>query len=273
MPELPEVQTIVSQLASAITGATMDRVHARRSKVFRTALPMLQKHLPGCRIERVTREGKRILIQLTGPATLVIHLGMSGRLVIAPTQAPLSKHTHLRVRLRRPNLELRYIDPRMFGGVWFFNGQHAVGQCSTLKPLGPDALTIRASALRGLLRRRRQIKALLLDQQAISGMGNIYTDEALFAVRIHPRALTNTLSEKQAQALAGSIRRVLRASIAQGGTTMSDYRDAQGKHGAFWDRLKVYGREGQPCPRCQGVIERIIVAGRSTHVCPHCQPE
>lgn len=226
--------------------------------------------LPERTVLGVTRQGKRIIIDLRPPARLVIHLGMTGRLVFRRSEEPSEKHTHLRLRFVKHAWELRFIDPRRFGGVWFMEGAED-GRGLALRALGPDALTIRVPVLRGILRRRRQIKAVLLDQQAISGLGNIYTDEALFAARIHPAARACGLNERQVRALACAIRRILRASIAHGGTTMSDYRDANGAEGAFWRRLRVYGREGEPCLCCRSRVRRMVLAGRSTHFCSTCQ--
>ena len=270
MPELPEVQTIVSQLAPRLGGAVIESVAAHPDKVFRTGLRELRTGLPGRKVDRVLREGKRIIVLLSPPARLVVHLGMTGRLVFRSCGEAEDKHTHLRLRFIDRPWEVRFVDPRKFGGVWFLRPKQEKS-LSSLRELGPDALTIRAPVLREIARRRRQIKALLLDQQVIGGLGNIYTDEALFAARIHPLTRGCDLSEQQVRSLARAIRKTLRSSIASGGTTMSDYRDANGSEGAFWRRLRVYGREGEPCGRCATEIRRLVVAGRSTHVCPRCQ--
>jgi formamidopyrimidine-DNA glycosylase len=154
--------------------------------------------------------------------------------------------------------------------VWYFSaGEDLAGR--PLKALGPDALSIRVPVLRKILRRRRQIKALLMDQQSISGLGNIYCDEALFAAGIHPLSNATDLRETKVRKLACAIRKVLRASIGSGGTTVSDYRRADGREGEFQHRLKVYDREGKPCKRCGATIKRITAAGRSTYFCPNCQ--
>jgi formamidopyrimidine-DNA glycosylase len=195
---------------------------------------------------------------------------MTGRLMMVPSRTPIDKHEHVCVRLVRRSQELRFRDPRRFGGLWFANGD-GMRSAIPLRPLGPDALSIRLPVLRAILQRRRQIKALLLDQQAIGGLGNIYCDETLFAARIHPLTQACELTEEQVRSLARSIRTTLRASIASGGTTFSDYRGADGAEGAFQKRLRVYGREGEECRRCRARIERITAAGRSTCLCPHCQ--
>jgi formamidopyrimidine-DNA glycosylase len=345
MPELPEVQTIVSQLQRVLPGQAVASVSIRPGKIFRTGGRALKAALPGRRIEGVARHGKRIIIELSrraapvAPASrrcehrrdacatsehrrdacatsedrrdacatsadegvgryvpagsaLVVHLGMTGGLFVVPADGPVRKHTHLRVRFVGRPFELRFVDPRRFGGVWLVDDASPLTDSAAaesvqgkrdshtsgvrppagLRELGPDALALRVPVLRAILRRRRRIKALLLDQQAVSGLGNIYCDEALFAAGIHPLTRASDLNERQVRALAGAIRRTLRASIASGGTTVSDYRDAGGNMGGFQRRLRVYGREDEPCPRCGSSIRRILAAGRSTHLCPRCQP-
>jgi formamidopyrimidine-DNA glycosylase len=165
-------------------------------------------------------------------------------------------------------MELRFRDPRRFGGVWYFpNGR--VNR--DLKPLGPDALGIRVPILREITQRSRQIKAVLMDQQVISGLGNIYCDEALFAARIHPLTPASRITEDRVKALACSIRKVLKSSIESGGSTLNDYRQPDGREGTFQRIHKVYDRKGLPCERCGSKIVRIVAAGRSTHFCPKCQ--
>lgn len=287
MPELPEVQTIVSQLAPALTGARIESVRIVRGDIIRQGRRELTIHGPGSSVVRVDRTGKRLIFHLTD-AILVVHLGMSGRLTLEPNDAPIMKHTHLRIRFHDRNDELRFRDPRRFGGVWFIpnpaqasrkHASRAVTKAAIeLSPLGPDALSIQAKGLREVLRRRRQIKALLLDQRAISGLGNIYCDEALHRAGIHPITPASELTAAQIRQLAKCIRATLRSAIRAGGSTLRDYRDADGAEGWFQVHHRVYGREGKPCQRrrgaarCGALIERARVAGRSTHTCPNCQP-
>lgn len=270
MPELPEVETIIRGLRPAADGATIDAVSIHRADVVHAGRSTLRASVIGRRIQSLGREGKRILFNIDTGAILVIHLGMSGRLTLEPADAPLAKHTHFRIRLANCADEIRFRDPRRFGGVWFFPTA-ADSVRSGIKPLGPDALTIRVPILRELVRRKRQIKALLLDQYAISGLGNIYCDEALYSSRIHPLTPATSLSETQIRNLACSIRKTLNASLNSGGSTLMDYRTADGSEGRFQKLFRVYDREGEPCRRCGKVIERIIAAGRSTHFCPKCQ--
>lgn len=269
MPELPEVETIAVELAAALPGAVVESVHIHRADVIQHGGETIAKRLTGMRFTAVDRHGKRLFLRLDG-GDLVVHLGMTGWLTLLPASEPVLPHTHVRLSFNGRTDELRFRDPRRFGGIWFF-GVGENGKARRLNTLGPDALSIRVPVLRALLKRRRQIKALLMDQQAISGLGNIYCDEALFSARIHSLTLAHALSETQVRQLACAIRKVLRASIESGGTTISDYRGADGREGAFQDRLRVYDREGAPCKRCGAKIRRILAAGRSTHFCPRCQ--
>jgi formamidopyrimidine-DNA glycosylase len=270
MPELPEVETIAAQLAPALTGATISAVQIHRRDVIRHGDSRSVEALAGLQIVGLERHGKRLTLRLSDGSRLAVHLGMTGWLTLLPASEPLLPHTHVRVSFDGRRDELRFRDPRRFGGLWFFRAGEN-GEVLRHRALGPDALTIRVPILRTILRRRRQIKALLMDQQAISGLGNIYCDEALFAGRIHPLTIAASLSEPQVRNLACAIRKVLRASIDFGGTTVNDYRRADGREGAFQNRLRVYDREGAPCRRCGSKIRRIVAAGRSTHYCPRCQ--
>ncbi len=272
MPELPEVHTIVSQLAPVLRGEVIESAKVHRAEVIQHGRRQLKSGLTGMRIREVIREGKRIVIRIEPNAQLVVHLGMTGRLVIHQDTDPIAKHTHLRLRLRDSGQELRFVDPRRFGGIWFA-ADSGDGASNHLRELGPDALSISAPVLRRILDRNRQIKGLLLDQQLIAGLGNIYTDEALFLARIHPQTRSCLIPKPQVRALAQGIRKTLRASINSGGSTLSDYRDATGEEGTFQRLLKVYGRTGDPCRRCKTPIERILVSGRATHFCPECQVE
>lgn len=277
MPELPEVETIVRDLARPLTGATIDRFDLRRRDVLRAGADRLPL-LAGAKITSVSREGKRIVIatgadRSANDATrIVIHLGMSGRLSLSPSSSPLEPHTHMRVSLGGREGELRFRDPRRFGGVWLFSADDADGATPFVGRLGPDALTISTRALRGILQTRRQIKAILLDQQRIAGLGNIYADEALFRAATHPLTPASQLAPAMVAVLARAIRAVLRAALQFGGTTLIDYRRPDGQAGSYAAHHRVYGREEKPCKRCGTLIVRIVVAGRSSHVCPSCQP-
>ena len=267
MPELPEVQTIVTELNRAITGRKIREVRVNRADFIRTESPDFTRRLLGRTVGAVEREGKRILMELANGVTCVFHLGMSGNIALQRPTASLLPHTHLQIRFRGVDRELRFRDPRRFGGIWLIDDDRE----GSLAPLGPDALTIRVPMLRRICERNRQIKALMLDQQIISGLGNIYCDEALFAARIHPLRCAADLAEGEVRRLGCCIRKTLRRAVEAGGSTLRDYRRSDGSTGMFQISHRVYGREGARCRSCGTTIERIQVAGRSTHVCPQCQ--
>jgi formamidopyrimidine-DNA glycosylase len=282
MPELPEVETIARGLA-AIRGAKVRRVRIARDDYVRWARPAPEGTLRGRTIVGVTRHGKRLALDLRPAGSLLLHLGMSGQVTLAGRAEPVPPHTHLRVELAGER-ELRVRDPRRFGGVWIDPDRGAGDAAAPLavaapsgrngaRPgaLGPDALAIGRAELAALLARPRQLKALLLDQRAIAGLGNIYCDEALWAARLHPLTRAADLRPDEVAELHRQLRRLLRAAIRHGGSTLRDYRNSDGGEGGFQRRHRVYGREGEPCPRCGTAIRRLPAAGRSTHVCPRCQ--
>jgi len=270
MPELPEAETIARQLNASITGRTVRCAVVLRSDIIHGDSTPLPQWLPGRRIARVSRRAKRVLLEFESQEQLVFHLGMSGRLFTVRSDRPVEKHTHLRVQFQGDDMELRFRDPRRFGGVWCLrNGQQHVGR--SLGPLGAEPLTLRAPEFREMLRRRRQIKALLMDQHVVVGLGNIYCDESLHAAGIHPLQRASELTEDDATRLLRAVKSTLLRAIRKGGSTLLDYRQADGEPGLFQLSHRVYGREGMNCRRCGGTILRIQAAGRSTHYCPHCQ--
>jgi formamidopyrimidine-DNA glycosylase len=276
VPELPEVETIARGLSAALAGRTLGPVRAARSDYVSSPRPSADAHLEGRRVESVTRCGKRLSIRLCGGGEIVVHLGMSGRLGVVPAAEPPAPHTHLRVGLDDGARELRMTDPRRFGGIWIraAGGSFARGaRRHRARPgsLGPDALDLDLAALARLLARPRRIKALLLDQHAIAGLGNIYVDEILWAARIHPATLAASIPPRRVAVLHRALRRILRAAIESGGSTIRDYRGADGEEGRFQERHRVFRRTGKPCLRCGAAIRRLVVAGRGTHVCPRCQ--
>ncbi|MCG3129906.1 MAG: Formamidopyrimidine-DNA glycosylase [Phycisphaerae bacterium] len=271
MPELPEVESIVRQLSPALTGRRVRDVELARRDIVRGGPRALEDVLPGREVRAVTRRAKRIQIELEG-GVLAFHLGMSGRLTLSAASAPVEKHTHVRIRLDDGDDELRFRDPRRFGGVWFLDAA-ASGAGRFFGAVGPEPLELSFNDFRAILRRsRRRIKAALLDQSVIAGLGNIYADEALFDAGVHPLRRTDTLSDDEARRLLASIRKVLRRAIRCHGSTLSDYRRADGTEGDFQRFHRVYQKTGEPCPVCGTVIARLVAAGRSTHVCPRCQP-
>ncbi|HEX2972483.1 MAG TPA: bifunctional DNA-formamidopyrimidine glycosylase/DNA-(apurinic or apyrimidinic site) lyase [Tepidisphaeraceae bacterium] len=271
MPELPEVETVVRTLRPRLVGLTITDVALLRPDIVHSPKTNLPQLLTGQSVTAVTRRGKKILVHLAEPNILCIHLGMTGQLTFENPAVPTRPHTHLIVGLRNSHststAQLRFRDPRRFGGVWYLTLEQANAN------LGPEPLTLTTPQLaHQLARTRRPIKAALLDQSLIAGLGNIYVDESLFAAHIHPLTRACQLSPEQIHRLNQSIKSVLRLAIRYRGSSISDYIDGNGRSGRFQDLHKVYDRADQPCPTCQAPIHRIVITGRSTHFCPHCQP-
>jgi formamidopyrimidine-DNA glycosylase len=274
MPELPEVETIARGLRAIIPGRTVVRARLGAADLYRPgSLPLAR--MRGARVTSVERLGKALLFRLhhtpeSGIGALVVHLGMTGRFVVPGQQnlAPaMRRHRHGRFVFEDGG-ELWYHDPRRFGYL-YLGSERGLAQRLNI---GPDPFSIRPRELSGRLDgRKAPIKSLLLDQRIVSGLGNIYVDEALYGARIHPLSAGDSVAPDAAPLLA-VVRRVLRRAINHRGTTFRDYRDASGSPGGFQLRLSAYGREGEPCRRCRTPIERIVVSARSTHFCPACQP-
>ena len=271
MPELPEAETIARALHDQLADRRLGTVTLLRSDIVHGDPRPLSDLLPSRRVKRVWRRAKRVMLDLDPAAELIFHLGMSGRLTVTACDDPLEKHTHLRIQIRQTDQELRFRDPRRFGGIWCFCGNGPrVGRA--LGPVGLEPFEATPAQWRSILDRRRTIKALLLDQRLIAGLGNIYCDESLHTAGIHPLAPANVLDKKGAARLLRSVRSTLNRAIRSGGSTLMDYRQADGSSGSFQKRHRVYGREGKPCKTCDCPIERLVVAGRSSYLCPRCQP-
>jgi formamidopyrimidine-DNA glycosylase len=273
MPELPEVETIARGLHRLLRGRRM--AHVRLGKTdFIESPGRLLSALPGASIAGVRRYGKYLLLDLVPRGSsardcLLIHLGMTGRLTLDLATDSVPAHTHVRIALDDGD-ELRLNDIRRFGRVRLLGGE-ALG--SFLARLGDDPLEIREREFLELVRRRRgRIKALLLDQRRIRGLGNIYADEILWVARIHPARTAASLSRAQAGGLWRAMRRVLAQAIRFRGSSVANYVDALGRPGGYQRRHNVYRREGKRCPRCRSAIRRVQVAGRSSCFCPACQP-
>jgi formamidopyrimidine-DNA glycosylase len=264
MPELPEVETTARRLESDLIGRTIERVHLGwpRHTPDPAALTAL---LPGRQVTHVGRRGKYLVIALDPPdRTLLIHLRMSGRLSIVPSDAPADPYAHTILKLDNGH-ELRFSDTRKFGKLYLLSDpQQVLGKLGP-EPLSPD-FTV-AWLATALAARRRAIKPLLLEQTFVAGLGNIYTDEVLFRARIDPRRPADSLTGPEVERLHGAIRQVLREAIAHQGTSL----DWVYPEGTMQERLQVYGREDEPCARCQTPIRRIVLGQRGTHFCPSCQ--
>ncbi len=261
MPELPEVETVVRGLAPRLAGCVIGRASFSSRLVVRENFPALAARLVGQRIRKVERRGKFIVLRLDRGA-LTIHLGMTGKLLLDGVQGQ-----HIRAVFPLDGGTLVYDDARQFGRIEYGDPEPA-----RLAGLGPDALhSGREEFFAALRRHAGRIKPLLLSQSVIAGLGNIYVDEALFAARIHPKARASRLSDRRLQALHEAVVSVLRRAIAAGGSSISDYVDAEGRRGSFQKEHCVYGREGEPCLVCGGTIRRIELGQRGTHYCPRCQ--
>ncbi len=272
MPELPEAETIARQLNNRLAGRHLDKVlHVRRDMVHGDPRP-LSKILAGLKIKKIHRRAKRVIFDLESSIQLIFHLGMSGRLQAVDHDHPVEKHTHLRVSIQETDVDLRFRDPRRFGGIWCETGS-AKHKGKKLGPLGPEPLEIKPTSFRKLLDRNRQIKALLLDQKMIVGVGNIYCDESLHAAGIHPLTPARDLDREAVDRLLRSIKSILRRAIKFNGSTFMDYQTANGDDGSFQKQHRVYNRESLPCKTCGVEILRMKVAGRSSFVCPQCQNE
>ena len=272
MPELPEVETVVRELRAHLPGRNIVRASLTAADLYRRGSGRISA-LAGAHIESVNRRGKAIIVTLRArpgkPDRLVVHLGMTGRLDWNPAVSRASRaisHLHARI-LFTDGSELRYIDPRRFGFI-FVGSAQAVDE--TLR-MGPDPFEIDSAALAAkLAKRTAPIKSLLLDQHIVSGLGNIYVDEALHGAKVHPLT-TGARASTHASEILAEARAVLSRAILARGTTLRDYRRTDGSTGEFQIKLAVYGREGEKCPRCGSVVRKIVVSQRGTHFCPRCQ--
>jgi formamidopyrimidine-DNA glycosylase len=277
MPELPEVETVVRGLRASLPGRTILDVRLGKTDFIDDPVA-LGEQLPGSRILGVTRLGKFIAFDLVpgGVASdaaerlyLVVHLGMTGQLMTRLAGDPVLPHTHVFFGLD-DGRELRYTDVRRFGRMLLVpESKIAVFR----ERLGAEPLEITLKEFCARFGSRgARVKALLLDQGILRGVGNIYADESLFRARIHPARIARKLTQVQLAALHQSVRKILTDAIRLRGSSVSDYVDSDGNRGEFQFRHRVYQREGKPCVRCREKIRRVIVAGRSSHFCPRCQP-
>ena len=282
MPELPEVETVARGLQRSVVGRRILSVTLGKTDFIDDPVA-LEQHLPGRTIEAVERYGKFMLLRLsraTAPgqaadngdaasASLLVHLGMTGMLAPCAAGQPCEKHTHVCMRLD-DGRELRYTDPRRFGRMAYLSQDSLAGE---LTPFGADPLEVTPDEFDQRIRSRHaRIKALFLDQTVLRGVGNIYADESLWRAKIHPARLGTQLSKEQVHKLYKALQHVLHKAIVAGGSSISDFLDAEGQPGEYQRHHRAYGREGKPCFRCRTAIRRAIVAGRSSYFCPRCQP-
>jgi formamidopyrimidine-DNA glycosylase len=282
MPELPEVETVARGLRQAILGRRILSVTLGKTD-FIDDPAALEQHLPGRQIEAVERYGKFMLLRLSAAhgearaatngdaasASLLVHLGMTGQIAPSPAGLPLLKHTHLCLLLD-DGRELRYTDARRFGRIAYLTKALLAEE---LAGFGADPLEVsKEEFVNRICGRPRRIKALLLDQHVLRGVGNIYADESLWRAKIHPARLGASLSRRQAETLRRVLQDILEKAIVLRGSSISDFLDAEGQPGEYQRHHRAYGREGQGCYRCKTAVRRAIVAGRSSYFCPRCQP-
>jgi formamidopyrimidine-DNA glycosylase len=279
MPELPEVETIARGVHTRVRNDRITNVwFSSHRQPFKTPPAKQAKGLEGRTILGVERIGKHIVVHLSAPAhpsskglppagQWIVHLGMTGRLLVTTPDAPVAPHTHARLTLSSGR-ELRFVDPRRFGRLEFRN----LAKSKAFTAPGAEPLQIDSQAFAALFRGRKlAIKAALLNQTLLSGVGNIYADEGLFRAGIRPRRQSGRLTRDELERLRLALREVLRSAIRLGGSSVSDYVDADGVRGFFQLEHRVYQRFGESCLVCKTPIQRIVLAGRSTHYCPHCQ--
>ncbi|CAG0977017.1 Formamidopyrimidine-DNA glycosylase [Planctomycetaceae bacterium] len=290
MPELPEVEVTRREILPVLIGRRIVRVHTTRPSYFFLTQPRtLKQRLAGRTVQDLVRHGKYLRALLDNGETLVLHLGMTGQLFAAGTKSPRllsatergtlapehlaafkpDKHTHLRLEFADGGPELMFRDTRKFGKVLLL----APGQKDArLEKLGIDALAAKGNELFEAARLRRiPIKSLLLNQEIIAGIGNIYADEGLFLGGVRPTRAACRVSREQCRAIVAACRRVMLRSIETGGSSISDYVRPGGQDGGYQDERKVYAREGEPCPTCGAKIKRIVLGARSAHYCSRCQ--
>ncbi|HSJ52330.1 MAG TPA: bifunctional DNA-formamidopyrimidine glycosylase/DNA-(apurinic or apyrimidinic site) lyase [Anaerolineae bacterium] len=275
MPELPEVETVARSLREPLGGRTIVDVTVHWPRTVNLARGQeggdeFRRRLVGRRVTSVGRRGKYVVIGLD-EGYLLVHLKMSGRLQVVPRSQPADKHVQVLFDLD-DGQQWRFREVRNFGRIYLVDLPDRVTAALGPEPLAAD-LTL-AEFRRLLSRRSGRLKSLLLNQAFLAGLGNIYADEALFRAGLHPLRRAASLSAEEQERLYRSVREVLEEAIADQGTTLSDggYVDAEGQEGRHQERLAVYHRAGEPCPRCQAPIERTIIGGRSSHFCPRCQP-
>ncbi len=271
MPELPEVETIRKHIASQLTGSTIVDVNVLLPRLIKWPQPDVFKAvLINKQVVSVNRRGKYLLLELSDNWVLIIHLRMTGRLFY---RADMETDQYARIIFLLDNRDrLVYADTRTLGTLYLLKNDE-LWRISGLNSLGPEPLTadFTQEYFQSLKKKKAQIKAVLLNQEFIGGLGNIYVDESLALANIHPARLACSLSPIDIERLYHAINKVISDGIKHGGTSFRDYRDGLGKKGSHQDYLAVYGRAGQPCKKCGTLIKKTVIAGRGTSFCPHCQ--
>jgi formamidopyrimidine-DNA glycosylase len=271
MPELPEVETIVRSLRPRLSGLKISTFGLLFRPILRNENRNVLKKLRGRKIRNLARRGKMILVHCEKNLTLIFHLKMTGQLLFCSKREPLDKHAHFILNFKGHSRELRFCDVRKFGFVSCVQTSDVLG-CPELKSLGPEPLEISFQNFLKLFQNRKaRLKSLLLNQNFIAGIGNIYADEILFEARLHPLTPASSLMQGDIRRLWRATRHVLKRAIAERGSTIRDYRNSEGEEGNFQNFLKVYGRSSLCCRRCGEKIVRFRLGQRSTFFCPRCQ--
>lgn len=288
MPELPEVETVRRGLQQLIVGRMVKSVTHDTPKSFPNAGGDVSEFLIGAKITEIRRRAKVLLIDLSTPYTLVIHLKMTGQMVFRGEAVFGAGHPNESLIGELPDRSTRVTIEFADGSHLYFNDQRKFGWMKLLptlevpnidfmKKVGPEPLEADFTAAefedRFARRAKTSIKAALLDQTVVAGVGNIYADESLWGAKIHPKRLVNTITAKEFTKLYTELRAVMNLAIEKGGSTDKNYVNAEGKRGSYMDFARVFRREGKPCPRCGEIIVKFKAAGRGTHICPHCQVE
>jgi formamidopyrimidine-DNA glycosylase len=269
VPELPEVETTRRGIAPHLEGRTIEGLIVRQPRLRWPVPAALKRNLPGQKIHAIERRAKYLLLRLD-KGTLILHLGMSGSLRILPADTPPGPHDHIDLLFDNKCLRLR--DPRRFGALLWTREDPT--RHRLIAHLGPEPLSeaFNADHLYAQSRRRHgPVKNLIMDGKVVVGVGNIYASEALFRAGIHPHRPCNRIAQARYARLAGAIKAVLSEAIKQGGTTLRDFQQEDGRPGYFAQRLQVYGREGAPCTGCNNSIHKRIIGQRSSYYCSHCQ--
>ena len=286
MPELPEVETIAKGLRQTIVGKQVKKIQAIFPDIVRQKFDIFKKSVTKKKIKGIRRKGKYLLVDLSGDKTILVHLGMTGNLLLHVRHPPSAvrrqhqnnkinrhdKHDHLIFCFLGSNTRLCYNDQRKFGKIKVFDTDKE-NQVTELKKLGPDAIDVTPTEFVEIFRKRKgRIKSALLNQHIVAGLGNIYADESLFEARINPAQKIDRLSKSKLVQLHKAVNKILRKAIKAGGSSIDNYLNVDGRTGQFQLQHKVYGREGERCKRCGAKIKRIKINQRSSYFCPKCQP-
>jgi len=271
MPELPEVETVVRGLKKEIIDHRITKIRCDHKRIISSGFIQFKNELTGNKAKKIIRHGKYIFLLLNTNKMVVVHLRMTGQLYLIDNEQKIDKHTHLEIYFKGLPHKLIYRDVRKFGGFELTAGQDIQGYIRK-KKLAPDALSITDNIfVNNVCKKNKNIKAVLLDQHIIAGLGNIYVDEVLIRAKVSPKRSGNKLKKKELGVLLKTIKVVLKEAVLKKGTSFSDYVNTYGKKGKFQLVLKAYQQDGKPCYHCGTVIVKEKIAGRGTHFCPKCQ--